>query len=71
MTVEEQLAARLERQARDLRQQVRERGNLSKKGSPSRPSHANEIKIREGMTCGSRFVSEGVGNRLCTEHRKG
>lgn len=65
MTVEEQLAARLERQ------QVRERGNLSKEIYPAKPSHDNEIKIRECMTCGSRFVSEGVGNRLCPQHRKG
>jgi hypothetical protein len=44
MTVEDQLAARLERRRRVSW------GNLSKEGRPANPSHDNEIKIRECMT---------------------
>ena len=66
MTVKEQLAYRLKQQARAY-----ERGDLSKKISPKKPPHANEIKIRECMTCGDPFASEGVGNRLCPRHRYG
>lgn len=64
MTVEEQLAARLERQ-------VRERDDSSTGSSPTNPMHDNEIKIRECMKCGERFVSESFGNRLCPKHRNG
>jgi hypothetical protein len=62
MTVEEQLAVRLGQQARD-------RAKLGNESKASRLIRDHEIKIRVCMTCGNRFVSEGVGNRLCPKHK--
>lgn len=68
-TLEQQLAVRKRAQERERKRMTVPDGPNDRQVRPSNVS--GDIAVRKCMKCGVKFVSDGIGNRLCPRHAKG